>query len=139
LVARLYRPHNGSLGLPHSAGKLAGCGGAGNDSCRNPFPDGEDMPTLDPRHDDNGKLMPRSNCPMCHKSVDAATAAEGILVRPNPGDISICFYCGEVLTFDPQMQLVPCDLNGMLALTEDQRQLVGLMQSRIRLRNAGRM
>lgn len=40
---------------------------------------------------------PETNCPSCKHHIDAAsgTGNEG----PKDGDISICFYCGEILKF----------------------------------------
>lgn len=38
------------------------------------------------------------NCPVCNSQLDAVT---GITkdVKPKPGDITLCLYCGEVMEF----------------------------------------
>lgn len=45
-----------------------------------------------------------SNCPKCNKFLDAVTAEDGVK-SPIPGDLSICFYCGEILVFNDNMEL----------------------------------
>lgn len=43
-------------------------------------------------------------CPSCGKELDAATSVEKE-ARPKPGDISICFYCGSINTFQEDLKL----------------------------------
>ena len=52
-----------------------------------------------------------SNCPKCNKFLDAVTAEDGVK-SPIPGDLSICFYCGELLIFNNNIELekIPQDL-----------------------------
>ncbi len=55
-----------------------------------------------------GLLYP---CPSCGKRLDRSTGVseEGEYlkeeVEPRPGDITVCVYCSEVLTFTEDMQL----------------------------------
>jgi hypothetical protein len=58
------------------------------------------------REDDfeNVTCLETSPCPVCGANLNAATPAEGCNV-PGPGDFSMCFYCGEYLRFDDDMQL----------------------------------
>lgn len=47
------------------------------------------------------RLAP-SHCPRCGKNLDAATAPFAP-VRPQPGDVTVCFYCATVLEFTEDM------------------------------------
>lgn len=38
-------------------------------------------------------------CPYCKKQVEAATGAIDPKAIPKPEDVSICFYCGEIMIF----------------------------------------
>ena len=40
-----------------------------------------------------------SRCPSCKYEMDAATSVDGTDIRPNPGDVSVCFNCGEYMAF----------------------------------------
>lgn len=43
-------------------------------------------------------------CPRCeHTLVDASTSALG--VRPEPGDTSVCAYCGQVLKYEDDLAI----------------------------------
>ena len=39
-------------------------------------------------------------CPVCDSGFDAASAVDGEDLTPEPGDITICLYCGEWMMFD---------------------------------------
>ncbi len=48
--------------------------------------------------------FPKGNpCPTCGKLLDACTSAEGDS-SPSPGDLSVCWYCGEILVFGKGMK-----------------------------------
>ena len=49
------------------------------------------------------KIKP-SICPTCGKILDAVSAEDGT-GSPEPGDITVCFYCGEILNFSDDMIL----------------------------------
>lgn len=61
------------------------------------------MPDPDP--DPGAGRMPEAHCPTCDEKLDAVTSidADGM---PERGDISLCAYCGEILEFDDNMQLI---------------------------------
>ena len=46
-----------------------------------------------------------NTCLFCHKESDAATvvAVEGA-VHPEPGDVTICMYCGHIMAFNESLQ-----------------------------------
>jgi hypothetical protein len=55
-------------------------------------------------------ILPDDRCPSCGYVLDAcAPRPSNDRERPSPGDITLCFGCGEVLFFDAQMkhQLLP--------------------------------
>jgi hypothetical protein len=55
-------------------------------------------------------ILPDDRCPACGYVLDACTGVPGNeSERPSPGDVALCFGCGEVLYFDVQMkhQLFP--------------------------------
>lgn len=45
------------------------------------------------------RRVPPCPCPVCGKPNDAATAVDRSGVRPQPGDASICLYCGTPLRY----------------------------------------
>ncbi len=47
-------------------------------------------------------------CPYCGHSLDVHSTAEG---KPEDGDISICFYCGEIIIFSEHLSLLKCNVN----------------------------
>jgi uncharacterized protein with PIN domain len=50
-----------------------------------------------------------SRCPHCHEKLDAATGVDtekdGEPVRPVPGNISVCSYCGALLQYGADLRL----------------------------------
>ena len=45
-----------------------------------------------------------SYCTSCKKILDGTTCVNDE-VKPNPGDITICMYCGNVMAFDDDLSL----------------------------------
>lgn len=72
--------------------------------------------------------LPPSQCPACKKVIDAATIASGKTEVPRPGDFTICIYCGEVLRFGPELELIQADLNDLASLDEPTRNFIGRVQ-----------
>ena len=52
-------------------------------------------------HKLNGNIKTH-RCPSCDTPITSATGVEGD-EKPNEGDISICFSCGEILTFNKDL------------------------------------
>jgi hypothetical protein len=46
-------------------------------------------------------------CPHCNEIIDACSSMEG--ATPEPGDVTVCFYCVSILQFrdDMSIQLLP--------------------------------
>jgi hypothetical protein len=47
-----------------------------------------------------------AKCPSCKTELDEATCITDENARPEAGDISICFSCGEINQFDNDLNLV---------------------------------
>lgn len=50
-------------------------------------------------------LQPNSTCPTCGYVMNASSCADTDPRPPEPGDISLCLCCGELLVFDQEMLL----------------------------------
>jgi hypothetical protein len=48
----------------------------------------------------NAVRVSKCQCPQCGKQLDAASSVDGVTAIPKKGDISLCFYCGEILEYD---------------------------------------
>jgi hypothetical protein len=40
-----------------------------------------------------------STCPTCNSKLNAASSISGEDISPEPFDITVCYYCGEILEF----------------------------------------
>ncbi|HBN6266183.1 TPA: hypothetical protein L3N15_004164 [Vibrio parahaemolyticus] len=58
-----------------------------------------------------------SPCPSCNHHLDGAAGVG----TPNPGDYSVCAYCGEFLFFGSQMELNKLSMYGFVELDLDIR------------------
>lgn len=47
--------------------------------------------------------LPKSNCPNCGHTLDASAGLDGVL--PEPGDITVCVYCGHICAYDDDLRL----------------------------------
>lgn len=43
--------------------------------------------------------LKESNCPSCGKTLNAATVLGDDDTRPNPGEFTVCMYCGHIMAF----------------------------------------
>lgn len=75
-------------------------------------------------------------CPSCFAVIDHATAVGREDVRPKPGDLSICLYCGQALRYDDRLNLVLMSDEEFDALPEDVRSILSrgrqLVKQRLR-------
>ena len=69
---------------------------------------GEYLPTYKKKEPVKRKKITimETHCKSCHHIIDAHTSI-GDDAIPNEGDLSICFYCGVVSTFDADLNLIP--------------------------------
>jgi hypothetical protein len=49
--------------------------------------------------------LPKDACLNCGHELNAASNTTGD-AQPEPGDITICFYCGHLMEFDADLRLV---------------------------------
>jgi hypothetical protein len=75
-------------------------------------------------------------CPQCAELLDGATAM-GEDAVPEPGDISVCCYCAEILQFDAAMHLVKCPEEALAKLDTERRGNLDLAQLAIKARRSG--
>lgn len=54
---------------------------------------------------ENITALKLSPCPTCDANLNGATHSDDEAISPRPGDYSMCWYCGEYLRFDDDMQL----------------------------------
>jgi hypothetical protein len=74
--------------------------------------------------------LPQSSCPSCGKLCDAATEVGGD-AHPEPGDVSICFYCCGVSRYSATLVLEKLDLGTLRpALRAEVEHLQSLIRSR---------
>lgn len=50
-------------------------------------------------------IMPSQHCPSCGHHMDATTDPSGNAHSPQPGDVSLCFYCGDLSWFGSNLML----------------------------------
>jgi hypothetical protein len=77
-------------------------------------------------------LVPAGTCPSCSYQLDACSGAG----TPAPGDLSLCWACGEVLTFDGELRQRRCPESQLGELDPETRAWVREAQVAIRLRRA---
>jgi hypothetical protein len=69
-------------------------------------------------------------CLNCDKEFDMATCiGETGQVKPSPGDITMCLYCGHVMAFDEDLSPVELDDEQMHDIAGDKR-ILALQQAR---------
>ena len=78
--------------------------------------------------------MKADRCPGCSKKLDAVTEIPKGNYKPRPGDISICFYCGQILVFDFDLKLQVAQLNDLMTLSPWQHRMLDQAQSKIKRR-----
>ncbi len=77
-----------------------------------------------------------SKCPTCGKKLNAAKALEE-QSTPVAGDISICFYCGSILSFQEDLSMKRMDIDELLSLPKDlqetlRKALMSLTEDRLK-------
>jgi hypothetical protein len=55
----------------------------------------------------NKAPLPTSCCPSCGKTLNAATHINFTTPEPKPGDLSVCFYCGDLACYNDILVLEP--------------------------------
>jgi hypothetical protein len=60
---------------------------------------------IDTRIAKDGSRIPTSPCVSCGEPNDAASRVNNDDVRPGPGDVTICAYCGHIAVYADDMTL----------------------------------
>lgn len=68
-------------------------------------------------------------CLHCGKILDAASGVDDDDMPPKPGDVSICFYCGNIAVFGDNLLLRQPTDKEIIALAGD-RQLLAVQRAR---------
>ncbi len=68
-------------------------------------------------------------CPHCGHDLDAHSGKNG---APDPGDISICFYCGELIVFSEYLSLIKCSEEYLTQIDEETLTTVRNIQTKIK-------
>lgn len=100
-----------------------------DNTCDNKNPDGSCA-----GHSMNSTKVPDDVCPTCEHKIDAATPANGVSI-PSPGDITICCYCGEFLTYDESMKHLKLSVEDFVELDLDTRNMLSKARQSINHRN----
>ena len=69
--------------------------------------------------DDQSYRLKSTVCPVCKKSVDAATSLHGKGI-PQKGNFTVCIYCSSILRFTEKMGLVAATADDVMMLAEKQ-------------------
>jgi len=90
------------------------------------------------RVDSRGIRLPTIKCPTCGAELDAASHAGGNEdYHPSPEDLSICYYCTEMLIYNADMTLRVASVAELEALHPDDLQ--ELIQAREYIRSLGQV
>ena len=69
------------------------------------------------------------NCPHCGHPIDMHSSKDA---EPKPGDLSICFYCGEFILFSEHMSLLKCPQEYLDVLDEETREELHRVQEDVK-------
>jgi len=78
----------------------------------------------------------KAHCPTCGTELSGASPVEVRDALPDPGDLSVCLYCAELLEFNMDLTLSVLSANTIAALPADTRQALLRTQHFIRFVNA---
>lgn len=82
----------------------------------------------------DGKPLPPSACPSCGHLMDAAMCISKPAGRPEPGDLSLCLKCGEILVYADQLKLRTAELNDLMRLDKKRGRRLSRAQTLIRFK-----
>jgi hypothetical protein len=71
-------------------------------------------------------------CPNCGNELSGATSVTDRKALPNPGDLSVCMYCAELLEFRKDLTLARLSDRDVAALPEEARQALLRAQDLVR-------
>ncbi len=83
-------------------------------------------------HDWTKPNLPVSACPSCGYKIEEATFIGKKTKKPKPGDFSLCFKCGEILCFKPDLTVRAAELNDLVNLSPENSAMLDRAQKAIR-------
>ena len=81
---------------------------------------------------DGSRRIPDTRCPHCGYVIDAATTLDGEPPAVSPGDLTVCFGCGEALTFDATLHLTKITARARATLSRAEQRDLRNIQTAIR-------
>ncbi|WP_395753360.1 hypothetical protein [Prosthecobacter sp.] len=78
------------------------------------------------------ETLPVSPCPCCYAALEAATGITDTNALPQPGDVTLCMYCGAKLKFDAVMKMVPLSADQFQKLDPQTRHQLNVSSRLIR-------
>jgi hypothetical protein len=75
------------------------------------------------------RRVPWSSCTGCGKRVDGATPIDDKTATPDPGDVTVCIYCGHIMAYADDLQLRNLTAVEMHEVAGDER-ILAVMQLR---------
>lgn len=79
--------------------------------------------------------LPSCACPVCGYQTDCASRVvnvSGDSGAPRPGDLTLCFKCGEILIFDEDLKSRTACLDDLLGMDDAQSAVLDRLQKKIR-------
>lgn len=73
-----------------------------------------------------------ARCPKCHKQLTGASDPIG-KAEPSPDDISVCAYCGALLTFNNDLTVREASRDDLASLSPELAWKLGLIVGAVRL------
>ena len=73
-------------------------------------------------------------CPFCHHRANVLhdTRTKKPKTNPEPGDLTVCLHCGEVLEFQSDLTLDLASLGKLMQLSPEQHQQITAVQRKVR-------
>lgn len=62
-----------------------------------------------------------NNCPNCHHKLNGAVSVEDKTIKPEPGDASVCLYCGSFLILNHDLSVRLMTIEEVAELEDDTR------------------
>jgi hypothetical protein len=73
-----------------------------------------------------------NRCPRCNRKIDSATPISDRNVVPTPGDLSACWYCGEILVFTHDLSIRKVEAKDLEGVSDSAMEMLLRWSHRIR-------
>lgn len=81
-----------------------------------------------------GELDTQAKCPACQKKADGFTSV-GHDCKPKHGDLSVCYYCGEMLRYQEDLSLKKLTNKEFSLLDVTLRDMLNSISKKIKSKN----